>query len=324
MQVVTPQDVQGKRVILRYDMDVPLEGGVIVDDYRLKMGLETLKLCLENAENVTLIGHLGRPTPGKEDPDLTVEPIYHWLVIHGFEDVLESGRLQLLENLRFEEGEEKADLEYARELAQFGDVYVNESFAAYRPAASTIVLPTLIPSFAGLRFAKEVDTLLKLKENPEQPLVVIIGGAKIEEKTAVISRMSEIAKYVLVGGKLPEEIRQEGMEVGANVLIAKLTEDKEDIAQSTVDEWNPIISEAKTILWNGPLGLVEDPKNDGTAQIAQIVLKSGAQTIIGGGDTVNALHKWGLVDQFSFISTGGGSMLKLLADGTLPSIEALK
>ncbi len=322
MQVVTPEVIKDKRVILRYDFDVPLEDGVIVDDFRLKAGLETLELCLEGAAQVTLIGHLGRPNG--EDPKLTVEPIYHWLLIHGFEKYLESGQLQLLENLRFEEGEDNADLDYSRELALYGEIYVNEAFAAHHPAASTTVLPTLMPHFAGLRFAAEVDTLLNLREHPTQPLVVIIGGAKIEDKTAMISQMSEIAKNVLVGGKLPEEIKREGMEVAANVMIAKLTDDGLDIAQLSIDEWKPVILEAKTILWNGPLGLIEDPKNEGTAAIAQIVLKSGAQTFIGGGDTVSALHKWGLIDRFTFISTGGGAMLKLLADGTLPTIEVLK
>jgi len=332
------------------DLDVPLgkpsavsrqpsAGSVVLDDFRLKVGLPTLKLCLEHASEVIVMGHIGRPN-GREVPELSVAPIYDWLEeeLGGMEGL--EGKLRLLENLRFEPGEsfdtaqafgseaqarrdEDAVLKYAEKLAALGDVFVNEAFAAHHPAASTTVLPTLLPHTAGLNFAKEVEILTRVRENPGKPLVIIIGGAKVEDKFPVVLEMAKIADYVLVGGKIAGELSAVSSQLSASVLVGKLNEEGTDITPETIDRWQEIIREAKMIVWNGPLGKIEDPKNDQTKRLAEMIVSSDAETVVGGGDTVTYLDQLGLLDKFSFVSAGGGAMLELLATGTLPTIEVL-
>jgi phosphoglycerate kinase len=322
MQVVAPELIRDKTVLLRLDLDVPIENGKVADDFRLIAGMETLGFCLDYAKSVIIMGHLGRPE-GKEDPQFSVQPIVQWLE-EGYGHIqLPHGKLHILENLRFEPGEDACDEAFAKELASFGDIFINDSFAAYHKSASTTVLPKLLPHAAGLRFAKEVEMLSATRNNPERPLVAILGGAKLEDKLPVVETMSHIADLVLVGGKLAHEIKESNTQVGSNVLVADLNEDGEDITQGTIDAWQGHINGAKEVLWNGPLGKVEDPKNDATIKIAQIIASSGAKSIIGGGDTVSALDKHDLLDKFTFVSTGGGAMLKFLVDGTLVTIEAL-
>ncbi|MDO8638323.1 MAG: phosphoglycerate kinase [Candidatus Daviesbacteria bacterium] len=315
MQVVTPELVHGKKVLLRLDIDVPIKDGKVVDDFRLKAGLPTLKMCLENAQEVIIMGHIGRPKGF--DPELSVEPIYDWLESQGLSSHIECGKLKLLENLRFEVEEDNCDLAYARQLASLGDVFVNEAFASYHESASTTVLPTLLPHFAGLRFAEEVEKLTEVRDNPKHPLVAIIGGAKVEDKLPVVEAMSKIADYVLVGGKLAGQSSD-------NILIAELNEVGTDVTAETIEKWKPIIREAKMIVWNGPLGKIEEPKNFQTHELANIIIQSEAESVVGGGDTIGYLGKLGLLERFSFVSTGGGAMLKFLIEGTLPTIEALK
>lgn len=353
MQIVNPDLIKDKKVLLRLDLDVPLkevgEGRLeVAEDFRLLAGMQTLKLCLDYSESTIIMGHIGRPG-GKEDRKLSVAPIYDWLQQYLDCDDIGQCKLRLLENLRFESGEEAGDLSYARELASLGDFYINEAFAADHPASSTTVLPTLLPHAVGLCFAKEVEMLTKIRKNPGKPLVAIIGGVKVEDKLPVVEAMAKLADYVLVGGKIASEVlagpapRQPhptssltlrvldgAPRLGSpalplpNVLLGELNEAGTDITEETVQKWKPLILKAKMIVWNGPLGKVEDPVNDQSKNVAQIITKSGAETILGGGDTVTALNKWGLLDKFSFVSTGGGAMLKFLAEGTLPTIEALK
>lgn len=338
MQVVAADAVKGKKVLLRLDIDVPIKDGRVVEDFRLKAGIPTLKLCLENAESVIIMGHIGRPSSVKtsegkpEGPDekslreLTVAPIYDWYEENGFEEDLKSQKLRLLENLRFEEGEEKMDSEYAKELAVLGDIFVNEAFASYHESASTKVLPEIMPHVAGLRFAQEVDKLTRVLENPGRPLVVIIGGAKIEDKLPLTKIMADLADHVLVGGKLIAEIEKEPAlkdVLGSKVIVGKLTEDGKDITDDTVEEWKRMIHLANMVVWNGPLGIVEEGFEN-SKKIAQMVIDAGCESIVGGGDTVAALDKWGMLGKFNFVSTGGGAMLKFLTDKTLPTIEVLQ
>ncbi len=369
MIVLSPDLIQNKKVLLRFDIDVPLRSAQgkleVEEDFRLKAALPTLKLCLENASEVIIMGHIGRPN-GKYDPELTVEPIYNWLEEHGLSSHLASGKLKILENLRFEEGESfdsfddtqdksaqdhgivmKYALCYAKELAKLGDIFVNEAFAAHHPAASTTVLPTLLPHACGLRFAEEINTLTRVREAPRPGLVAIIGGVKVEDKMPAVLAMAGLADSVLVGGKIVEELSDRGP-VGlyprpmssldaagtrrgspapvtpSNVSFAQLNEEKTDITAETVEKWGKIIKKAKMIVWSGPLGKVEEPKNFRTHEIANLIIQSGAESIIGGGDTISYLGKLGLLGKFSFVSTGGGAMLKFLIDGTLPTIEVLK
>ncbi|TSC85755.1 MAG: Phosphoglycerate kinase [Microgenomates group bacterium Gr01-1014_7] len=320
MQVVNPQIVSGKKVLLRYDIDVALNP---LEDFKLKAGLATLRLCLENAEQVILMGHVGRPD-GKVVPELSVEPIRQWFSDQGF-------NLNILENLRFDPREEACDPEYAKELAQMGDFYVNEAFSAYHRAVSTTILPTLLPHAAGLHFAKEVQKLIEVRNppagGPKKPFIAIMGGAKVLDKLPVIKVLAKKADAVLVGGKLIHEIREQNIQLPANVLVGKLSEDGFDIAPETTEAWKRLIRQSRMIVWNGPVGKFEDSKNEQTKNLARAILDCGAEIIIGGGDSVAALSQYGLfeeAEQKAFISVGGGAMLNLLADGTLPTIEALK
>jgi 3-phosphoglycerate kinase len=340
MQTVSPVLIHNKKVLLRLDIDVPLEQGTgdrlqVTDDFRLVKGMPTLELCLKHAKKVIIMGHIGRPEG--HDPELTVAPIYDWLEEHGFDDELESEKLKLLENLRFEKGEEEASIYFAKELASLGDFYINDAFASHHKSASTTVLPMLLPHCAGLQFAKEVETLTKVRDNPKKPLVVIIGGVKVEDKLPVALSLAKIADQVLVGGKIAGELsnvdrgapapatpdNSDFADLPVNLLLADLIATGEDITPETTAKWAEIIKEAKMIVWNGPLGLVEDPINDQTEKIAEAIINSGAETIIGGGDTVSYLDKLDLLYKFSFVSTGGGAMLKFLETGTLPTIQAL-
>jgi phosphoglycerate kinase len=284
--------------------------------------METLAFCMEHAKTVIIMGHIGRPE-GREVPELSVQPIIKWIE-EGFGNIrLPKHKLHILENLRFEPGEDAADLSFAQDIASYGNVFVNEAFASHRPSASTTVLPTLMPHAAGFRFADEVETLTQVRNHPVRPFIAILGGAKLEDKLPVVEKMSQIADWVLVGGKLAKELRDSGTRTGANVMVAELTENGEDISEKTLQEWKNILPRAKQILWNGPVGKFEDPKNDATEKLARAVTLSGAKTIIGGGDTVSALDHGHLLEKFTFVSTGGGAMLKFLVDGTLPTIEAL-
>lgn len=344
MQVVTAEAIKGKKVLLRLDLDVPLgkltgdslpagqAGLQVTEDFRLKAGLPTLKLCLENAEAVIIMGHIGRPE-GKEVKELSVAPIYDWYEENGFAEDLKSQKLRILENLRFEKGEsfdttqdETIVSEYAKELAALGDIYVNEAFASYHEAASTTVLPHLLPHYAGLRFAVEVERLTRILEDPGRPLVVIIGGAKIEDKLPLIKVMAELADHVLVGGKLISEIEKEPAlkdVLGDKVIVGKLIEGGKDITEETVEEWKKMIHWANMVVWNGPLGVVEEGFEN-SKKIAQEIIDAGCESIVGGGDTVASLGKWEMLGKFNFVSTGGGAMLKFLTDKTLPTIEALR
>ena len=321
MQIVNSSLIAGKKVLLRYDIDVQITDGKVTEDFKLKAGLPTLNLCLQNAEAVILMGHVGRPE-GKVVPELSIEPIRKWFWGQGFS----RANFRILENLRFDPREEAGDLSFAKELAAMGDIYINEGFGSYRPAVSTTILPTLLPHAAGLRFAEEVRILGEVRDHSVKPFIAIIGGAKVVDKLPVIEVLAQKADVVLVGGKLISEIREQNLDLPKNVLVGMLNGDGFDIAAETVSAWNNLISKVAMIVWNGPLGKFEDPKNDATKKIARIILDSGAQAVIGGGDTVAALSQYGLLQKAqekAFVSVGGGAMLKLLADGTLPTIEVL-
>ncbi len=323
MQVVSSGLVSGKKVLLRMDLDVPIKSGKVSDDFRLKAGLETLDLCLNHAQSVTILGHIGRPE-GKVVPGLSVKAIVSWFEEKFAHVNLPEGKLHIMENLRFENGEDEASLDFAKELAGFGDFFVNEAFASHHQAASTTVLPTLLPHAAGLRFAEEVKVLSEVRDKPKRPQIVIIGGAKLEDKLAVVQTFAQIADALLVGGKFPEEIRNEGLRLPANVLVAKMNEDGTDLSAEAADSFARVISGAKQVVWSGPLGFFEKGHTQGIEKVAKAVIESGAESIIGGGDTITALTNLGLIGRFSFVSTGGGAMLEFLVKGTLPAIEALE
>lgn len=367
MQVVSSQFVTGKQVLLRYDIDVALELRVgssefrVKEDFKLKAGLDTLKLCLDNASKVILIGHVGRPFATVEDEkkglpkDLSAKPIFEWFKENVTKEVAFAKTLEeaqnsqakfvLLENIRFFHGEvsgaeyhatcesKTCDIDFAKRLASLVDpgqagtgVYVNEAFSSYNLAASTTIVPTLLPHAAGLHFTKEVRVLRGVRDNPKKPFIAIMGGAKVKDKLPVIQVLAQKADAVLVGGKLVAEIRQEKLKLAKNVMVGKLNEDGFDISSEATSAWKELLSKASEIVWNGPLGKFEDPKYNQTQKVAEMILDSGAEVVIGGGDSVAALSQYKLLEKaqkVGFVSVGGGAMLKLLSDGTLPTIEAL-
>ena len=359
MQLVTKEDILGKKVLLRYDIDVALGKGIgnrvqVTEDFKLKAGLETLKLCLENGSKVIIIGHLGRPFATAEDEkkgnpsDLSAKPIKEWFekelgVEIDFVQTLDlaassTSKIVLLENIRFFHGEvpgeeyhatctsKSCDTDFAQSLASLADVYVNEAFSSHNKAASTTMVPKLLPHAAGIHFVKEVEVLLEVRNNPKKPFIAIMGGAKVKDKLPVIELLAKSADAVLVGGKLVHEIREQQVGLPKNVMVGKLNEDGFDLASDTTSSWAFLINKAAMIVWNGPLGKFEDPKYNQTEQVIKLVLGSQAEVVIGGGDSVAALSQYGMLEEAEkkgFVSVGGGAMLKLLSDGTLPTIDAL-
>lgn len=322
MQIIQPYLIKNHRILLRMDLDVPLENGKVADDFRLEAGLDTLDLCLQYAASVVVMGHLDRPQG--QDPNLSVKPVVDWFEQKFAHVELPEGKLHVMENLRFEAGEDQSDLKFAQELAGYGDFYVNEAFAAHHKAASTTLLPTLLPHAAGLRFAKEMEMLLSVRQTPQKPLVVIIGGAKLEDKLAVLNYFAKIADAVLVGGKLPAEIREKKFNFPSNVFIGKMNDEGCDIGPETASSFEGVIKNAKQILWAGPMGKWEESAFiAGTKALAEAVITSKAYSIVGGGDTIAALNKLGYLQKINFVCVGGGAMLKFLEIGTLPTIEAL-
>ncbi len=353
MQTVTADLVNSKRVLLRYDIDVPIENGKVTEDFRLKAGLDTLNLCIQNASKVIVIGHLGRPFATAEDEkkgkpqDLSAKPVCEWFksklqldieFAENLEQVQSSNsKIILLENTRFFHGEvpgaeyhatctsKTCDIDFAKSLASLGDFYVNEAFASHNKAASTTIVPTLLPHAAGLHFAKEVEVLLGVRDNPKKPFIAIMGGAKVADKLPVIILLAQKADAVLVGGKLIHEIRTENVSLPANVMVGKLNDSGFDIAEETTSAWKNLIAKAKMIIWNGPVGKFEDPTFNQTKTLAEAIIESGAESILGGGDTITALSMYEIpTEKYTFVSTGGGAMLKLLSDGILLTIEVLK
>jgi len=344
--------LESKKVLLRLDLDVNLKNGKVEDATRIENSLPTISAILAKKSPIIIIGHLGRPASlslggSKGEVDLSLSTK---LLVPTFEKLLDKkivhieaifnhkvketvfsakeGDIFLLENLRFDPREESNDPSFARDLASLGDVFVNDAFAVcHRKHASVAFLPQLLPSVAGLRLEAEVEKLSKVVKSPARPLVALIGGAKIETKLPVIDHLSKIADHVLVGGKLPIEVRYQKLEekFAENVLIGNLTSDGGDIDLATIEKFSQVISQAKTVIWNGPMGVYEEEKYMwGTKTIAEAIVKSGATSVIGGGETIAAVNKLGLAKRITWISSGGGAMLEFLAGKKLPGLVALE
>lgn len=342
MKSIKTAQISNKTIFLRADLDVPVENGKVLDQERLRAWFPTLKYLLNNRAKVVLAGHLGRPK-GVKNPQFSLEPVSRWLgkEIKCKPQEAEIGdlggwrfaeNLFLLENLRFFREEEENDIDFAKKLASLAQIYVNDAFAvSHRKNASVSAIAALLPSFAGFRLEEEVEELGRLMKNPKRPLVVIVGGAKIETKLPLIDKMHDFADYVLVGGKLAEETKtlmklqhQKQDKIRSALLISEMDESGMDITDESTANFSQIISLAKTIVWNGPVGKVEDPKYAKQSKIlAEEVIKSGAYSVVGGGDTIAFLKKYKMLDKFSFYSIGGGAMLDFLSGGKLPGLEAL-
>ncbi|MFH1423693.1 MAG: phosphoglycerate kinase [Candidatus Nealsonbacteria bacterium] len=322
MKTLKDFDVRGKRVLVRVDFNVPLsERGEILDDFRIRETLPTIRYLIKKGAKLLLMSHLGNPG-GKFVKELQLTPVSERLA------ELLGEKVELLENLRFNSGEEQNDENFAKELAQKGDIYINDAFGAcHRAHASIVGISKFLPSGAGFLLEKEVESLTKLSINPEKPLVAIIGGAKVETKVVMIDKISEKADFVLISGligkgvvgqkialKYPEKI----------VFPVDETGGGKDIGQETVKLFKAKIAEAKTIFWNGPLGKIEDEEfASGTEELAKAIAESCAFTVVGGGETVEFITELGLIKKFSHVSSGGGAMLAFLSGEKLPGLEAL-
>lgn len=322
-------DVKGKRVLLRLDLDVPVENDEVAEDYRLKAAVPTIDYLLEhNCERIIILGHRGRPD-GKEDPNLSLAPV----AVHLeklLTDYLGKARMKeldmfVMENLRFNPGEEANSAEYARHLAEHGDVYVNDAFGVcHRETASIVGLAKLMPHAAGKRLVEEVENLEKVLIKPKMPVVMVVGGGKYD-KAVLIDKLFKHAEMLLVGGVLPKEIKSYCRSDGKMcVVAAHVNREGSDITPDSARNFTEIIKNAGTIVWNGPMGDIDKNHWEGTEIVGEAIAKSKAFKVAGGGDTIHAIHRLGLSDKIDFISTGGGAMLEFLAYGDLPGLEALR
>lgn len=387
MRTLDGLDVAGKRVLVRVDFNVPIEHGVIQNDARIRAAVPTIQRLLAGGAAVILVSHLGRPK-GKPDPSFSLRPVALRLSellgepVQMAADVvgpdatqlagdIEPGEVLLLENVRFEPGEESNDPELARALASMADIFVSDAFgAAHRAHASTVGVGEVLPAYAGDLMIAEVEALRRLTEQPEHPFVAILGGAKISDKIGVIERLFDTVDAILVGGGMAntfllaegkaigdslaeadqvETARrtlQRAVEIGVRVVlptdvVAAPSLDGQaavvpsdaipdgwaayDIGPSTIGEFRSVIETAKTIFWNGPMGVFERPAfANGTLETARAVAESGAFSVVGGGDSVSALERSGVADRISHISTGGGASLEFIEGRTLPGVAILE
>jgi phosphoglycerate kinase len=338
---VREADVAGKRVLVRSDLNVPLEDGKIADDTRIRASLPTLRLLLDReAAHVAVCSHLGRPKG--PDPALAMAPVAAQL-----RELVDDDRLAVLENTRFDPGETKNDPESAKRLADGMDLYVNDAFgSAHRAHASTEGVAHLLPAYAGLLLERELEMLGRLLGDVERPFVLVAGGAKVDDKLGVLVNLGQRADSVLVGGKMAEQLRDENplpyeAELPADVVAAAaFDEDAEsriapydglpdgwlglDIGPQTRERFEGLIRAARTVFWNGPMGVFEWPRFvEGTKAVAQAVADADGFTVVGGGDSVRAVSELGLADRISWVSTGGGASLELLEGKELPGVAAI-
>ena len=359
---------KGTRVLVRADFDVKVRRGQVVDDFRIRAALPTIRFLLARGARVRILAHRDRPH-GRRVPSLSLTAVGRVLerllgrkVVmvpdpfseHTRARLNESGGVLLFENLRFWPGEEKNSASFARALARWGDIYVNEAFAtSHRRHASIARLPALLPAFAGQYLEREVDYLTKVRQKPRRPFVAILGGAKLETKLPFVQLFLKTSDAVLVGGKsgnllcapdahkrqgkycrspllwLPVDGRAARIPRGRGRIAAvdglRSGETFLDIGPQTIRMFEGVLRGAKTVVWNGPMGYTERPAfAKGTKAIARAVARVRGLTVIGGVDTVSALRSYYLLKGFSHVSVGGGAMLEFLLRGTLPGIEALK
>jgi phosphoglycerate kinase len=333
MTSITEASVKDKKVLVRLDLDVPVENGQVGDLTRLEAALPSLRSILERGGHPVVLGHAGRPE-GKVVESMSLRPILEKLMeLLGGNYIYEiidrpmsplEGTIFALENLRFNAGEETNDPDFAKYLASFGDIYVNDAFAvSHRAHASLDALPKLLPHYAGIHLLEEVEHLEGAIKNPKHPVVLILGGAKVETKLPVITAMDKVADTILLGGKLVAEADPKNLP--AKAVLAHLDATGFDIDRQSMDIFAERIAQARTIIWNGPVGKFEESSYDaGTRMVAEAVANNTTATrVIGGGDTLAALSMFGLLEKVGYVSTGGGAMLDFLAGEELPGLVAV-
>jgi len=338
---VREAEVDGKVVLVRADLNVPLEDGRVADDARIRASLPTLELLLERgAAAVRVCSHLGRPKTEEDRTKYSMAPVRERVA-----ELVGDERVTVLENTRFNPGETKNDAGFARELAAGCDLYVDDAFgSAHRAHASTEAVAHLLPAFAGLLLLAELEHLSRLLGEVERPFVIVSGGAKVEDKVAVLTNLGSRADRVLIGGKMAEDVRAENpfpfdallpVDVvaadsfaadAATVLAAEPPAGwlGLDIGPATRKQFADAIGPARTVFWNGPMGVFEWPRfAEGTFAVARAVADCDGYTVVGGGDSVRAVHEAGVADSISWISTGGGASLEFLEGKELPGVAAI-
>ena len=354
-------DVSGKRVLVRTDFNVPMDDGVITDDFRIRSALPTIEWLTGRGAHVVCASHLGRPK-GKPNPKYSMDSVRARLA------ELAPG-VELLENLRYDPGEEGNDPQFVAKLIEGIDIYVDDAFGAcHRAHASIVGPPRTLPSAMGLLMQREVDVLLGIRNDPKRPFVAVLGGAKISDKLGVVDALLRVVDSLVIGGAmcftflaargnrigdslwepdqletcrrlmadsvaggktihLPEDLV--GLDATGNLATfgVQLPDGAKglDIGPGTAAAFSDVIMDARTIFWNGPMGMFEDPRFEaGTRTVAQAMADTKAFTVVGGGDSAAALAQFGLDDDVDHVSTGGGASLELLEYGDLPGLEALR
>jgi len=388
LRTVDRADVAGRRVLVRNDFNVPLEDGTVTDDLRIRAAVPTLRWLLDHGARVICCSHLGRPK-GRRDPKYSLEPVRPVLADRLGTDVafvddvaggqarqaaeaLGDSQVLLLQNLRYEPGEEKNDPHLADQLASLAEIYVDDAFgAAHRAHASVVGVAERLPAYAGYLLAGEVKELSRLLEDPERPFTAVLGGSKVSDKLAVLDNLlGRVDSLVVGGGMCFTFLAAQGHEIGdslfeadqvdavrqlletasgqgkpvllpTDVVVAReVSEDAEtrtvpadgieagwkglDIGPETAKAFAAAVAEARTVFWNGPMGVFElAPFAAGTKAVAQAVAAASGYTVVGGGDSAAALAELGLADRVDHLSTGGGASLELLEGKTLPGVAAI-
>ena len=377
---MTDLDLNGKRVFIRADLNVPVKDGKVTSDARIRATIPTLKLALEKGAKVMVTSHLGRPTEGEFTPEDSLQPVVDYLnehldvpvrLVRDYLDGVEvnAGEIVVLENVRVNKGEKKNDPELGKKYAALCDVFIMDAFGtAHRAQASTYGVAEFAPvACAGPLLAAELDALGKALKEPARPMVAIVGGSKVSTKLEVLNSLSKIADQIIVGGGIANTfIAAAGHNVGKSLYeadlipvakelaastdipvpvdvrvgtefsetapateksVAEVKDDESifDIGDKSAEQLAEIIKNAKTVLWNGPVGVFEFPNfRKGTEIISHAIANSDAFSIAGGGDTLAAIDLFGIADKISYISTGGGAFLEFVEGKVLPAVEILE
>lgn len=379
------QNVAGKTIVMRADMNVPINNGVITDDTRIRASLDSIRFCLQQGAAVILLTHLGRPKAGEPKPEDSVEPVAERLgellgqrvpVVENWREnkpQLAAGQIAMLPNVRLNIGEKQNDRDLAKAYAALGDIYVNDAFGtAHRAESSTAAIAEVAPiACAGMLLTAELEALGQSLQHPQRPLAAIVAGSKVSTKLTILESLADQVDQLIVGGGIANTfLLAQGLPIGQSLAEADLVEDARrimakikskggevplptdvvvakqfaadapatvknvddvaeddmilDIGPDSARRLAQMMQSAKTIVWNGPVGVFEFPAfAHGTEALAKAIANSEAFSIAGGGDTLAAISKFGITDQINYISTGGGAFLEFLEGKTLPAVAAL-